>query len=222
MQKLNCSFPSIFPKFINMGRFTFQSLSSFFAVLAAFCLSHPASGQVNLPDQPSLGKAFNAGAPEVEPVVVGREKWNQKPSESLAKSPPESTNTPRDTDSTPSKEVNSAKIDELDALETKQVKPDPSTLPLAPPKNKPAVKIVRNFEGKLLFKPRKFGFEEAFPFQLLNSRGKRLAFIDFAHIKAVEPRQFADQQVNILGKLEPIEQGSDELVIRARVIRPSN
>ena len=205
-----------------MGRFKLKSFNSFFVVLAAFSLSHSTTGQVNPPEQPSLGEAFNAGAPEVEPVVVGREKWNQKTSATLPPSPPESTNTPKRKDSTLSKEVSSAKIDELDALETKQVKPDPSTLPLVPPKNKPAVKIVRNFEGKLLFKPRKFGFEEAFPFQLLNSRGKRLAFIDFAHIKAVEPRQFADQQVNILGKLEPIEQGSNELVIRARVIRPSN
>ena len=32
-------------------------------------LGQPAQG-----DAPSLGEAFNAGAPEVEPVVVGRER----------------------------------------------------------------------------------------------------------------------------------------------------
>ena len=36
-------------------------------------------GQPSTEDSTSLGEAFNAGAPEVEPVGVGRDRWNEKP-----------------------------------------------------------------------------------------------------------------------------------------------
>ena len=70
-----------------------------------------------------------------------------------------------------------------------------------------------------MLKPRKLGFQKDFPFQLLNSRGKRLAYIDTKDIRSVDPIQFKDKKVNILGKLEPIKFGSNDLVIRARILR---
>ena len=66
-------------------------------------------------------------------------------------------------------------------------------------------------------------FESKLPYQLENSRGKRLAYIDVENIKGLDPQQFVDQSINVMGKLEPIEEGSDDLVIRARVIaQPTN
>jgi hypothetical protein len=38
-------------------------------------------------------------------------------------------------------------------------------------------------------------------------------------LRAVDPLSLKDRKVNILGKLEPIKEGSDELVIRARLLR---
>ena len=163
---------------------------------------------------PSLGEAFNAGAPEIEPVVVGREKWNEKPQ---ASPKTETLSPPSEDDAVPN-----GRISELDPLETQQVQPDPSELPLDPPKNMPATSIVRNFEGTLVFKPRILGFESKLPYQLENSKGKRLAYIDVENIKGLDPQQFVDQSINVMGKLEPIEEGSDDLVIRARVMRPTN
>jgi hypothetical protein len=57
---------------------------------------------------------------------------------------------------------------------------------------------------------------------LENSKGKRLAFIDVDHLKAIDPQQYVDQQINVMGKLEAVEEGSDDRVIRARIIRLSN
>jgi hypothetical protein len=54
---------------------------------------------------------------------------------------------------------------------------------------------------------------------LENSRGKRLAFIDTKGIRSIDPLSLKDKKVNILGKLEPLKEGSDELVIRARILR---
>jgi hypothetical protein len=90
-------------------------------------LDNPAQG-----DSPSLGEAFNAGAPEVEPVVVGRERWNDKPVQTSTENsgdPSQQTES-----SSNSNDSGSSRIDELDPLETEQVKPDPSTLPLILPK----------------------------------------------------------------------------------------
>ena len=183
-------------------------------VVALLVIFSFAKAQPSTDTGPSLGEAFNAGAPEIEPVVVGREKWNEKP-QALPKT--ETLPSPSENDA-----VNNRRIIELDPLETQQVQPDPSELPLDPPKDKPATSIVRNFEGTLVFKPRLLGFESKLPYQLENSRGKRLAYIDVENIKGLDPQQFVDQSINVMGKLEPIEEGSDDLVIRARVMRPTN
>ena len=160
----------------------------------------------------SLAEAFNAGAPEVEPVVVGREKWNEGKKEAAQPQPKSSDDQP-----TPSR-----KIEELDPLETKQIQTSPDDLKIEPPKIRPATQIVRNFEGTLVFKPRKLGFAYDFPYQLENSRGKRLAFVDVNQLKGLDPHDMAEKSVNVMGKLEPVEEGSDDLVIRARIIRLSN
>ena len=193
---------------------TYFGISALFFVLS--CLLHSQTPKDD--KSPSLGEAFNAGAPEVEPVVVGRERWNQKPpTNNSRESAQPASETSEKNEPTPS-----PRIDELDPLETKQPKQDPELLPLDPPKIKPATSIVRNFEGTLIFKPRKYGFANDFAYQLVNANGKRLAFVDISFVKAVNPQQFKDKKVNIMGKLESLKEGSDELVIRARVIRPSN
>ena len=108
----------------------------------------------------------------------------------------------------------------MDALETKQAQLDGSTLPLKPPSPAPAVSLHRNFEGTLVLKPRKLGLQREFPFQLENARGRRLAYVDTEGLKIVDPVEFKDRKVNLLGKLEPLEEGSKDLVIRARLLRP--
>jgi len=203
-----------------MGNFNLYNTKIIGGMAVSLLSFSSAFGQPAQGDSPSLGEAFNAGAPEVEPVVVGRERWNDKPVQTTIENsgdPLQQTES-----SSNSNDSGSSRIDELDPLETEQVKPDPNTLPLDPPKNKPATRIVRNFEGTLVFLPRKLGFAYDFPYQLENSKGKRLAFIDVDQLKAVDPQQFTDQQINVLGMLEPVEEGSDELVIRARVLRLSN
>ncbi len=203
-----------------MGNFNLYNTKIIRGMAVSLLSFSSALGQPAQGDSPSLGEAFNAGAPEVEPVVVGRERWNDKPVQKSIKNSGDSLQ--QTESSSNSNDSGSSRIDELDPLETEQVKPDPSILPLDPPKNKPATRIVRNFEGTLVFKPRKLGFAYDFPYQLENSKGKRLAFIDVDQLKAVDPQQFTDQQINVLGMLEPVEEGSDELVIRARVLRLSN
>lgn len=147
---------------------------------------------------------------EVEPIVVGREKWNDKPaseaSEGVIKNNPP----------TPS---NSVSIQELDPLETKQIKTDGIDMKIEAPTIPPAVNLHRNFEGTLVLKPRKLGFEKNYPFQLENTKGRRLAFVDTENLIAVDPLEYKDKVVNILGKLEPIEKGKKDLVIRARLLR---
>ena len=196
---------------------TFFKLGLWLVSLSFFSLVY---GQTEPEGSLSLGEAFNAGAPEVEPIVVGRDRWNEKPVQKNLSNPKSTADktSSEDQDTPPT----SGRIRELDALETQQVKPDPTTLPLEPPKNIPATRIVRNFDGKLVFKPRNFGFANDFPYQLENSKGKRLAYIDVDQLKAIDPQQFIDQQINVMGKLEPIEDGSDDRVIRARIIRLSN
>ena len=174
-------------------------------------------GQPSTEDSTSLGEAFNAGAPEVEPVVVGRDRWNEKPKNAPSENSSDATD-----ESSQSEESTTTRIGELDPLETQQVKPESSILPIEPPKVPPATRIIRNFEGTLVFKPRTLGFARVFPYQLENAKGKRLAFIDVDQLKAVDPQQFVDSQINVMGKLEAIEEGSDDRVIRARIIRPSN
>ena len=40
-----------------------------------------------------------------------------------------------------------------------------------------------------------------------------------ANLRILDPIVLKDQKVNILGKLESVEKGSNELVIRARLLR---
>ena len=143
---------------------------------------------------------------EIEPVVVGREKWSDKPVEQTSK-----PNTPT--------ESNSVAIQELDPLETKQNKTEGIDMKIAPPVIPPAVNLNRNFEGTLVLKPRTLGFEKDFPFQLENTQGRRLAFVDTEDLKVIDPLLYKGKRVNILGKLEPIEEGKKDLVIRARILR---
>ena len=143
---------------------------------------------------------------EIEPVVVGREKWSDKPVEQTSK-----PNTPT--------ESNSLAIQELDPLETKQNKTEGIDMKIAPPVIPPAVNLHRNFEGTLVLKPRTLGFEKDFPFQLENTQGRRLAFVDTEDLKVIDPLLYKGKRVNILGKLEPIEEGKKDLVIRARTLR---
>jgi hypothetical protein len=143
---------------------------------------------------------------EVEPIVVGRKKWNEKPSvEQTIQPVPE--------------ESNSVAIQELDPLETKQNQPSRIDMKINPPVIPPAVNLHRNFEGKLVLKPRTLGFEKNFPYQLENSKGRRLAFVDMENLKVIDPLDYKDKRVNILGKLEPLKEGKKDLVIRARILR---
>ena len=169
---------------------------------------------------PSLADAFGKAEPanppavkageEVEPVVVGRRKWSDRPVDKpINNAPSESAE-------------KTVRIEELDPLETQQPKPSKIDMPSKPPSPPPAVNIHRNFEGTLVLKPRKLGFQRDFPFQLENARGKRLAFIDVGNVKIIDPLDFKGQKVNVLGKLEAIEKGSDELVIRARLLRKAD
>ena len=147
---------------------------------------------------------------EVEPIVVGRKKWNEKPTPSPSV---EQNSQPAP------KESNSVAIQELDPLETKQNQPGGVDMKINPPAIPPAVNLHRNFEGKLVLKPRTLGFEKKFPYQLENSKGRRLAFVDMENLKVIDPLEFKDKRVNILGKLEPLEEGKKDLVIRARILR---
>jgi len=147
---------------------------------------------------------------EVEPIVVGRKKWNEKPA--IAPSA-EQERQPV------SEESDSVAIQELDPLETKQSQPGGIDMKISPPVIPPAVNLHRNFEGKLVLKPRTLGFEKNFPYQLENSKGRRLAFVDMENLKVIDPLDYKDKRVNILGKLEPLEEGKKDLVIRARILR---
>jgi hypothetical protein len=204
-----------------MGNTNFKSVLVFQTLLIFFLFSWSISWAKDEKSvQPkNLADAFNSNqdqssdldsSKEVEPIVVGRDKWNSPPDKNNFK-PAEVGNNKNERKFTG--------IEELDPLETKQDKNIQSVMPLEPPTIPPAVKIHRNFEGKLVLKPRKFGFERDYPFQLQNSRGKRLAYIDFDELKSIDPISLKDQRVNILGKLEPLKEGSDKLVIRARILR---
>ena len=187
--------------------------------------SFKAAAQSGEPDStpPTLSDAFGDPPPaspvptqriqvekEVEPIVLGRRKWSERPAE------------PPVNDQPAPAAAKSAAIEELDPLETQQPKSDKIEMPGKPALPAPAVNIHRNFEGTLVLKPRTLGFQRDFPFQLENARGKRLAFIDVENVRIIDPLEFKDKKVNVLGKLEAIKEGSDELVIRARLLRKSD
>jgi hypothetical protein len=147
---------------------------------------------------------------EVEPIVVGRKKWNEKPVQAPS----------AEQNSQPApEESDSVAIQVLDPLETKQNQPGGIDMKINPPAIPPAVNLHRNFEGKLVLQPRTLGFEKNFPYQLENSKGRRLAFVDMENLKVIDPLKYKNKRVNILGKLEPLEEGKKDLVIRARILR---
>ena len=113
-------------------------------------------------------------------------------------------------------------ITELDPLETQQIKAPKDDLKLSLPKNLPATKIVRNFDGTLVFKPRKPGSPTISHTSLKILGAKDFAFVDVTQLKSVDPQDFVGKIINVMGKLEPTEEGSDDLVIRARILRASN
>ena len=208
-----------------MGNSLFESLAGSIrigAITLFFTLSGLAKEENPAP--PKLEDAFAkqpaeaefdapASQEEVEPIVVGRKQWSEPPSD---QKPSDVDQVLVNSDST----LDATPIDQLDALETKQAQLDGSSLPLKPPSPAPAVSLHRNFEGTLVLKPRKLGLQREFPFQLENARGRRLAYVDTEGLKIVDPVEFKDRKVNLLGKLEPLEEGSKDLVIRARLLRP--
>ena len=147
---------------------------------------------------------------EVEPIVVGRKKWNEKPAQA-SHAEQNSQPTPEESDS--------VAIQELDPLETKQNQPGGIDMKVNPPAIPPAVNLHRNFEGKLVLQQRTLGFEMNFTSQLENSKGRRMAFVVMENPKVIDPIDYKDKRVNILGKLEPLEEGKKDLVIRARILR---
>lgn len=195
---------------LNARHFHFHSI---LGLSLLFILNLTGFAQQPIEESSGAADSFNAGAPEIEPIVVGREKWNQPTKAASAAEEAAISSQPSDSP---------AGIGELDPLETRQVKPEPSELPLDPPKTPPATNIIRNFEGNLVFKPRKFGFAYDFPYQLENSSKKRIAYLDFDQLKSVDPQQHLDKRINVMGKLESVDEGSDDLVIRVRALRPAN
>jgi hypothetical protein len=186
--------------------------------LLAFPLDGKAQSGEKSPPQPSLSEAFakpkkavpsiaSDATEEIEPIVVGRKKWSDSAAKTGIENQPQQSF------------ANSPKIEELDPLETAQPKAGKVEMPLTAPVIPPAVNIHRNFEGTLVLKPRKLGFQRDFPYQLENARGKRLAFVDMESVRILDPLAFKNQKVNVLGKLETVKEGSAELVIRARLVR---
>lgn len=208
-----------------MGNSLFESLAGSIRIgaITLFFIFSGLAKEEN-PAPPKLEDAFAnqpaeaefdapASQEEVEPIVVGRKQWSEPPSD---QKPSDLDQVLVNSDST----LDATPIDQLDALETKQAQLDGSSLPLKPPSPAPAVSLHRNFEGTLVLKPRKLGLQREFPFQLENARGRRLAYVDTEGLKIVDPVEFKDRKVNLLGKLEPLEEGSKDLVIRARLLRP--
>ncbi len=201
-----------------MGIIIIKKLALLFTTVISVTISigkeEDKGGDLNLADafaqaEQELSEPISV-EPEVEPIVVGRKKWNEKP----ATDPTVESNI-----QLPSLDASTIAIQELDPLETKQNQTAGVNMKITPPAIPPAVNLHRNFEGTLVLKPRSLGFEKYFPFQLENTRGRRLAFVDMENLKVTDPLDYKNQRVNILGKLEPIEEGKKDLVIRARQLR---
>jgi len=164
--------------------------------------STPPPGSLAAAFQKPIGELAKDDEQEVEPVVLGREKWNEG-----------------ENGTDPAEKTTATPIKELPPIETEQQNPGKGLLPIKPPFPPPAISLHRNFDGKLVLKPRKLGYEKDFPYQLLNTAGKRLAYVDVDGMRAINPLDFRDRTVTILGKLETVEEGSKDLIIRARLIR---
>ena len=197
-----------------MGNITFKKLAliliTIIAVTSSGGQAEEISGGFSLEDafaEPEqMQSEPSSEESEVEPIVVGRKKWNEKPVSVPSVEP----------DVLPSSEdAKTIVIQELDPLETQQNQTNGVNMKITPPVIPPAVNLHRT----LVLKPRSLGFEKYFPFQLENTRGHRLAFVDMENLKVTDPLDYKNKRVNILGKLEPIEEGKKDLVIRARQLR---
>ena len=102
---------------------------------------------------------------EIEPVVVGRSSWKDKPAGKLIEN------------KDGQKLSNTTQIGELDALETKQSNLSTEGLPVLPPKIMPAVDLHRNFEGTLVLQTRKLGFAQKFSYRLENANSQKVGFL---------------------------------------------
>ena len=193
----------------NFGNWRLALLLSVFIFSFASLLGQEEGSPSNLAEA-FKGNSLTKVSPsdtEIEPVVVGRSSWKDKPAGKLIEN------------KDGQKLSNSTQIGELDALETKQSNLSTEGLPVLPPKIMPAVDLHRNFEGTLVLQTRKLGFAQKFSYRLENANGKRLAFVDAQNLRVFNPVAFNGKKVNILGKLEPVEVGSKDLVIRAKIIR---
>ena len=115
-----------------MGNLTTKKLAAFCTLLSFLTpfsiFGNEEESGFNLADafaQPEQAETtITEAEAEVEPVVVGREKWSDKP----ASDPADQTSKPN----TPT-ESNSVAIQELDALETRQNKTEGIDMKISPP-----------------------------------------------------------------------------------------
>ena len=116
-------------------------------------------------------------------------------------------------------------IQELDPLEVREGKDQPPTSPQLPLEIKPTVTISRNFEGKLIYKKpffRRPGVphrnKNAIPYQLVDEKGKRIAYVRVENIKVGNLLNYLNKQVILSGPLEENAKGK-EPIIQGRIIR---
>jgi hypothetical protein len=116
-------------------------------------------------------------------------------------------------------------IQELDPLEVREGEEQPPTSPQLPLEIKPTVTISRNFEGKLIYKKpffRRPGVpnrnKKAIPYQLVDNKGKRIAYVRVENIKVGNLLNYLNKQVILSGPLEENAKGK-EPIIQGRIIR---
>jgi hypothetical protein len=116
-------------------------------------------------------------------------------------------------------------IQELDPLEVREGEEHPPTSPQLPLEIKPTVTISRNFEGKLIYKKpffRRPGVpnrnKNAIPYQLVDEKGKRIAYVRVENIKVGNLLNYLNKQVILSGPLEENAKGK-EPIIQGRIIR---
>ncbi|GEM_PF-1520020 len=115
-------------------------------------------------------------------------------------------------------------IRELDPLEVRETTPtqlNPGQLPI---ELKPTVSISRDFTGKLVYKkgfslrPGRSKKEENSPWQLVDAKGKRIAYVRVEDIKVGNILNYANKEVILSGPLEENVDG-DTPVIQGRTLR---
>ena len=116
-------------------------------------------------------------------------------------------------------------IQELDPLEVREGEEQPPTSPQLSLEIKPTVTISRNFEGKLIYKKpffRRPGVpnrnKNAIPYQLVDEKGKRIAYVRVENIKVGNLLNYLNKQVILSGPLEENAKGK-EPIIQGRIIR---